>query len=70
MCIDGKKHSLIEIYSSGSDAEADVIRWCYECGAIVVDTDYDGRTNAGAVFAMRRPNNFVKTKKTETGINR
>jgi predicted RNA-binding protein len=70
MCIDGKKHSLIKIYSSGNEMEEDVVRWCYECGAIVVDVDSDGRTFPGRVMEMKRPNNFVKTEKTEVGVNR
>jgi hypothetical protein len=74
MCLDGKKHSLIEVFRESSpygDMDADsVVRWCYECGAIVVDSEVDGRTLPGDVFAMRRPNNFVKTEKTETGVNR
>jgi hypothetical protein len=71
MCIGGKQHSLTEIYSEslGYGSEA-VVRWCCECGAIVVDTDVDNRTLPGDVMKMRRPNNFVKTKETETGVNR
>lgn len=32
-----------------------VVRWCEVCGAVVVDTDYDDRTNPGAVMKMRVP---------------
>jgi hypothetical protein len=34
---------------------ADVVRWCDICGAIVIDTDYDHRTNPGAIMKMRFP---------------
>jgi len=45
-------HNLMEIWrdhGAGSDA---VVRWCRNCGAVVVDEDYDGRTNAGAYREM------------------
>lgn len=50
-----KKHPLIRIYSYGSSSEADTVRWCPGCGAIVVDVDFDNRTNPGAVMKMRLP---------------
>jgi hypothetical protein len=49
------KHDLVEIYSKGNDMESTVVRWCTICGAIVIDVDYDGRTNPGAVMPMRFP---------------
>ena len=52
----GGKHSLIKITSNEiSYGEVEVVRWCSECGAVVVDTDYDGRTAAGACMKMRFP---------------
>ena len=33
-----------------------VVRWCPECGAIVVDMDYDGRTKPGHYMKMQLPN--------------
>ena len=54
-------HSLIEILRDrGWDCES-VARWCKVCGAVVVDIDYDGRTNPGAIAKMRFPE--VLTKK-------
>lgn len=54
-CLDGN-HELIVISSSneGYDSEK-VTRWCPDCGGIVVDLDYDGRTNAGYYMKMRFP---------------
>ena len=49
------KHDLIDIYSTGGDMDSTVVRWCTVCGAIVIDTDYDGRTNPGQVMPMRFP---------------
>lgn len=48
-------HNLIVIYESGSSDESDVVRWCVDCGAIVVDKDYDGRTRPGAIMKMKLP---------------
>lgn len=57
MCIAGN-HNLKVIYKSRSlynETETDVVRWCQDCGAVVVDLDYDGRTNAGQVMMMKFP---------------
>ncbi len=32
-----------------------VVRWCTDCGSVVIDTDYDGRTQPGAILPMRTP---------------
>lgn len=48
-------HQLEKIAESGSDMESTVVRWCTVCGSVTVDTDYDGRTNPGAVMKMRSP---------------
>ena len=32
-----------------------VVRWCSHCGAVVIDEDYDGRTNPGSVRPMEFP---------------
>ena len=54
-CTNGK-HSLIDIHSHGYEDEGiTVVRWCTECGAVVVDIDQDGRTFAGNVMKMRFP---------------
>ena len=33
----------------------ETVRWCSVCGAVVIDQDYDGRTNAGMYMKMRVP---------------
>jgi len=33
----------------------DVVRWCAYCGAVVVDTDVDGRVHPGKVRPMVFP---------------
>ena len=54
-CTNGD-HPLVEIYVSGGSYDAyDVVRWCPICGSVVVDKDFDGRTNAGQVMRMKSP---------------
>lgn len=50
--------SLVAIFSTpnGYDTDA-VVRWCYKCGAVVVDVDYDGRIKIGGIMHMRFPEN-------------
>ena len=51
-------HSLIVIYKEDHDNENEesiVVRWCTECGAVVVDVDFDGRTAPGHIMKMRVP---------------
>ena len=36
--------------------ESKVVRWCPECGAVVVDMDYDERTNPGYYKKLQYPN--------------
>lgn len=53
MC-DRKNHPLIEIYRHGyEDSIQHVVRWCPECGAVVVDGELDGRVRPGVVMAMK-----------------
>lgn len=54
MC-DFKNHNLIEIYTDGYYHERNVVRWCEDCGAIVVDTDADGRIYTGRIMKMKFP---------------
>jgi hypothetical protein len=51
-CANGK-HPLIIIYSNSNACSAEVVRWCPDCGAVVVDEDYDGRTNPGSIMKMK-----------------
>lgn len=46
---------LVEIYRHSGAASDAVVRWCSQCGAVVVDEDYDGRTRAGSYQKMRFP---------------
>lgn len=53
MC-DKKQHPLIEIFRTGYvDGLQTVVRWCPDCGAIVVDGEIDGRVLPGHVVKMR-----------------
>lgn len=57
MCKAGK-HNLIVIYSHArAYFESPTVRWCENCGAVVVDMDVDGRTFAGNIMPMRFPTN-------------
>lgn len=55
MC-NGTDHDLIEIYRAGyvDDINA-VVRWCSYCGAIVVDSEYDGRVKPGHYKKLQFP---------------
>lgn len=49
-------HVLTDILKTGNiEYEQIVVRWCPECGAIVVDLDYDGRTYPGHQMKMKYP---------------
>lgn len=48
-------HKLNEIYRFGSVMDSHVVRWCKTCGSVVVDIDYDDRTNPGAIMKMKSP---------------
>jgi len=50
------KHKLKVVYASiGTWGEADVVRWCSDCGAVVVDVEVDNRINPGGVRKMEFP---------------
>ena len=49
-------HPLKVIASFRWEDEVKVVRWCPECGAVVVDMDYDGRTNPGYYKKLQYPN--------------
>ena len=49
-------HPLKEILRTDYDGLADkVVRWCPNCGAIVVDLDCDNRVYPGRVMKMKLP---------------
>lgn len=66
VCKDGV-HTLTEVFRASNDPVSEsVVRWCGVCGGIVVDIDYDGRTNAGQILPFRVPimvHNFNKLMK-------
>lgn len=50
------KHKLKEIWRFiPNDMECEVVRRCETCGSVVIDMDFDGRTNPGAVMEMISP---------------
>lgn len=50
------KHELEVIYEGHADAlHVEVVRWCINCGSVVVDIDFDNRTNPGQIMKMRIP---------------
>jgi hypothetical protein len=50
------QHPLVEVFRASTGFDIDhVVRWCSNCGAIVVDVDHDNRTHPGAVMQMRLP---------------
>ncbi len=48
-------HKFEEIYRHGNSMEENVTRWCRVCGSVVVDVDYDNRTNSGQIMKMKSP---------------
>jgi hypothetical protein len=54
----GGKHDLAVIFERHDKTAPDafnVVRWCANCGAIVVDDDVDGRTAPGGYMPMKFP---------------
>jgi len=51
----------LETIMSSNDGYSEdyVVRWCPECGAIVVDAEFEGRTSPGQIMDMKLPN-YVK----------
>ena len=62
MC-DGKTHNLevIDTYDVGWDTYH-VVRWCIDCGSIVVDKEIDGRLDPGGSVKMKFPKSALKEK--------
>ena len=55
-CIKGD-HKLVEIFSARHpwDESYETVRWCSNCGAVVIDVDFDGRVNPGGTMKMKFP---------------
>lgn len=65
-------HPFVKVASFFVDSysgEAKVVRWCPECGAVVVDMDYDGRTSAGYYKKLQYPN-ITKQQGMENSTNK
>jgi len=54
-----QSHDLAEVYQAGTSLPGitEVVRWCRQCGAVVVDVDVDGRTKPGGIMSMIFPRN-------------
>lgn len=63
-CLHGL-HPLKEIYRTNRGFEDEVVRWCPECGAIVVDCDLDNRIYPGRVMKMRLSKLYRKIRQEE-----
>lgn len=62
MC-DFKNHPLIEIYRRHGSFDIDhVVRWCPDCGAVVIDGEHDGRIAPGKIVPMKFPKISLRQK--------
>lgn len=63
-----KPHALQEIdrHSSGFPGISRVVRWCSDCGAVVIDNDIDGKIAPGAWRRMQFPKIALDKAKEET----
>ena len=48
-------HPLIELARISDGFSDKVVRWCPDCGAVVIDIDCDGRVYAGRIMKMKLP---------------
>ena len=67
-CLQGL-HPLKTIYTDSDGFVDVVIRWCPECGAVVIDNDVDGRVYPGKVMPMKLSNLYLNTRRIETNEN-
>ncbi len=59
----GSDHPLVEIARHSNGGMEDVVvRWCPECGGVVVDADVDNRTQPGAFMRMKFPKSAYPAK--------
>lgn len=59
----GQPHPLVEIARHRNGGMEDVVvRWCPQCGGVVVDADVDNRTSPGAFMKMRFPVSAYPTR--------
>lgn len=68
-----QEEHLVPMYANQIDRlHAEVVKWCPDCGAIVIDGETDGRVNAGAVLKMMFPKdtfNLKELKMLQKGMN-
>ena len=59
-----KEHNLQKLYSApeGTPGVDEVVRWCRDCGAVVIDVDVDGRPQPGRVMDMKFPSESLTKK--------
>ena len=59
-------HPLEKIFTFSKNRDEDVaVNWCPECGAVVVDIEFDGRISPGAVVKMKVPRIAKELSKEE-----
>ena len=74
-CFDGKTHKgdyLEEIYRAKADSsfrEEHVIYWCKECGAVVLDIEYN-RAKRGFTSGMKFSNSCIRILNFCKDLNR
>lgn len=53
----GGSHKWVKVYEKNtlSPGTSEVVRWCNICGSVVVDIDFDGRTNPGQIMKLKSP---------------
>jgi hypothetical protein len=64
----GHRLAQIKSTSTGTPGAQEVVRWCCDCGAVVIDVDVDGRTHNGEQMEMHFPSlalRAAETKKAE-----
>lgn len=69
-CFNGR-HDLTEIMRrpiGNAPSAANVVRWCVQCGAVVVDDDVDGQTYPGGFMRMRLPRNAGVQAPSRVGL--
>lgn len=60
----GGKHQFKEVSSRPTGSHMDeVVRWCFVCGSLVVDLEYDGRLRPGDVLPIQHPELYLETLK-------
>lgn len=67
MC-DGHNHNLTEIYYNIIDhiGNSESVKWCKNCGSVVVDIDSDGKTFSGRVMSMKFPTDLINKMRGNT----